>query len=204
MSPATRVDRLRPADRRHVPRAGRRQPGAGHPSRAERGSASSADSLSSSAVPCWSASATWCVAPESFVFFGILHEIALASVLALPFLRTADRGVVGLAAAVVVALPYFFSSPVFDPSAALVGGPVGPRAALGGLRAGLPLVRRGAGRHRRRPRSSSPTSWTRRLPAGARPIRSGRAAVWAGRWSLAIYLIHQPLLYGLFSSLRRS
>jgi uncharacterized membrane protein len=31
--------------------------------------------------------ATWWSQPQTFVFFGILHQIALASVLALPFLR---------------------------------------------------------------------------------------------------------------------
>jgi uncharacterized membrane protein len=56
--------------------------------------------------------ATWWVEPQEFVFFGILHEIALASVLALPFLWL-PAWVVAPVAAAVVALPYVFTSPFF-------------------------------------------------------------------------------------------
>ena len=57
---------------------------------------------------------TWWVEPELFVFFGILHQIALASVLALPFLLWLPSWVVAPVAAAVIALPYLYSNPLFD------------------------------------------------------------------------------------------
>ncbi len=57
--------------------------------------------------------ATWWMQPSTFVFFGILHEIAVASVLALPFLW-APSLVTAAVAAIVIAVPFFYASPIFD------------------------------------------------------------------------------------------
>jgi uncharacterized membrane protein len=137
---------------------------------------------------------TWWVEPEAFVFFGILHEIALASVLALPFLWLPSV-VVALVAAGAIALPYFYSSPLFDwPPLWWVGlsahvpatvdyVPVFPwfGVVLAGMVIGRLIVA-----------NLLQTPLAHWRPGG--PL--GKAAVWAGRWSLAIYLIHQPILYG--------
>ncbi|MGU3540357.1 heparan-alpha-glucosaminide N-acetyltransferase [Methylobacterium sp. A54F] len=133
--------------------------------------------------------------PDSYVFFGILHCIAVSSLLALPFLR----GPVWLAAAsalVVLALPHLVAHPVLDaPALVFLGlGQVLPRTndyvplfpwfgmVLAGLvagRLGLPALAR-----------SRLGAWSpRRGPA--------RALALAGRHSLAIYLVHQPVLLGL-------
>ena len=138
--------------------------------------------------------ATWWVEPNVFIFFGILHEIAVASVLALPFLWL-PSAVVAAVAAGVIALPFFYASPLFDwPPLLWVGlpttlpstvdyVPVFPwfGVVLAGIVIGRLLV---AG--------FLDTPFARWRPAD----RLGKAAVWAGRWSLAIYLIHQPILYG--------
>ena len=95
-----------------------------------------------------------------------------------------------------MALPYFYSSPVFDPWPLWWVGlsahvprsvdyvPVFPwfGVVLAGILVGRAIVA-----------YLLDTPLARWRPAD--PL--GRAAVWAGRWSLAIYLIHQPLLYGL-------
>ena len=139
---------------------------------------------------------TWWVEPDAFIFFGILHEIALASVLALPFLWLPGVAVAAVAAAV-IALPFFYASPVFDwPPLWWVGlsattpvtvdyVPVFPwfGVVLCGILAGRLMVA-----------DFLDTPLARWRPADA----AGKAAVWAGRWSLVIYLVHQPLLYGLF------
>jgi uncharacterized membrane protein len=139
--------------------------------------------------------ATWFADARSFVFFGILHQIALASLLALPFLRL-PAALVAAVAAAVIALPFFYASPVFDwPPLWWVGlsatepssvdyVPVFPwfGVVLAGTLVGRFIVAR-----------LLDTPFARWRPGD--PF--GRAAVWAGRWSLAIYLIHQPLLYGL-------
>jgi uncharacterized membrane protein len=136
--------------------------------------------------------ATWFFDPETFVYFGILHEIAVASVLALPFLA-APWWLVAPAAAVVVALPWFATSPVFATPWLLWLGltpevrptldyvPLLPwfGAVLAGIVVGRLVVR------------CSPllASWRLEWPP----------ASWlrlAGRWSLVIYLVHQPLIFG--------
>ncbi len=138
---------------------------------------------------------TWWAEPQSFVFFGILHEIALASVLALPFLWL-PTVVAALAAAVVIALPFVYSSPLFDwPPLWWVGLPTTPPLTVdyvpvfpwfGVVLAGLVLGRLFLA-------YSLDTPFARWRPTE----RFGKALTWAGRWSLAIYLIHQPVFYGL-------
>lgn len=140
--------------------------------------------------------ATWWIEPNVFVFFGILHQIALASVLALPFLWL-PTGVVALTAAAVIALPFFYSSPLFDwPPLWWVGLSATTPATVdyvpvfpwfGVVLAGLVLGRLFVAH-------SLDTPFARWRPGD----RFGRAIVQVGRWSLAIYLIHQPILYGFF------
>ena len=138
---------------------------------------------------------TWWVEPQEFIFFGILHEIALASILALPFLWL-PAWIVAPVAAAAIALPYVFTSPFFDwPPLWWVGlsattpvtvdyVPIFPwfGVVLFGILIGRLFVA-----------DFLDSPFTRWRPANL----LGKAAVWAGRWSLVIYLIHQPILYGL-------
>ncbi|MBJ3763956.1 DUF1624 domain-containing protein [Maribius pontilimi] len=121
----------------------------------------------------------------SAVWFGILHAIALFSLLALPFVF-APTWLVAVAAAFTLAAPRFltselFSHPVFYPLGlsptrlyALDYEPVFPWFAP--MLVGLILAR------------------TAPLPR-AKPVQDLLARM--GRHSLVIYLVHQPILIGL-------
>ena len=111
--------------------------------------------------------ATWIAVPKTFIFFGILHQIALASLLGLPFLRL-PWAVNLLAAAGVVAAPHFLRSGFLRPSGVVVARPVEREPALQRLCPGLPVVRRRACGHRRRAACAA------RRPAAA-PRRARRA-----------------------------
>jgi uncharacterized membrane protein len=140
---------------------------------------------------------TWWTQPQAFVFFGILHEIALASVLALPFLRL-PSWLVAVAAAFVIALPFVFSAPLFDhpalwwvglstqPPLSIDYVPVFPwfGVVLAGIVVGRLFLAHGT--------DSAFAGWQPRNQAE-------RWTVFAGRWSLVIYLIHQPILVGLIA-----
>ncbi len=142
---------------------------------------------------------TYWFVPEAFVFFGVLHLIAVASVLALPFLR-APVAVTLVAAAFCFAAPSLFTGAAFDAKPLLWLGlsahvvstvdyvPVFPwfGVVLAGVAAGRSVLRDGG----------------ERLLAGWRfANRAWRPILFAGRWSLPIYLIHQPLLIGAISLL---
>ena len=144
---------------------------------------------------------TWFVTPDSFIFFGILHEIALASLLGLAFLRLPPLATL-VVAALVIAAPFYLRSQSFDHpalwwvglsatnphsndyvpllpwfGAVLVGIAAAKLATLSGVRARL---------------------------ANLEPGRWANPLVFIGRHSLAFYLIHQPLLFGcvwLFSQI---
>jgi uncharacterized membrane protein len=129
--------------------------------------------------------------PQSYIFFGILHAIALSSLLAVPFTQAPPWVSAGLAI-LIGAVPAIVGGGVFDfPRLAFLGlasrppitndwVPLFPWAAF--VLAGVAL-------------GKVSRSW---LEATARPVRSpfGRALAWAGRHSLPIYLLHQPLLFG--------
>lgn len=138
---------------------------------------------------------TWFAFPQSFVYFGVLHAIALFSLLGLAFVRT-PLWLSITVAVVVIALPFFYSDALFDlkwtswigfwqvppPTNDLV--PVFPwfgAVLLGIIAARLVLA--------------SPLST--RLAAIAPTGKLARLLTFLGRWSLLIYLIHQPLLLGL-------
>ncbi len=135
---------------------------------------------------------TWYQFPQSYVFFGILHCIALSSVLSLIFLR-APFWLTILAAIAAVAAPHLYTGGVFNE----------PLLAFIGLR-NLPV----------RSNDFVPLlPWTGPMLAGLASAQLAaklnlsaqsdlldnrllRALRFGGRHSLIIYLVHQPLLFG--------
>lgn len=136
---------------------------------------------------------TFFVVPGGFIFFGILHQIALASVLGLFFLRLPALLTLAVAA-LVVTMPHFARNAFFDhPALWWVGlSTVNPRSNdyvplfpwFAAVLAGIATARMAefAGLFSRMA--------GRPLAAWTRPLQ------FAGRHSLAVYLIHQPLLIG--------
>ena len=136
---------------------------------------------------------TWWLDPATFVFFGILHLIVVASLLALPFLR-APLWLILAAAVVFIVGPYFLTSPFFDaPAWYWLGLSPNPPPTVDYVPVfpwfGVVLLGVAAGRLI----LANPDIPLWRWPATGRLTR---ALSFAGRWSLAIYLIHQPLLIG--------
>ncbi len=141
--------------------------------------------------------ASWLAFPTSYIWFGILHCIAVASVVAWPFTRL-PRIAFACGATMIVA-GLVVAHPAVD-SRALAGigftthkpvtqdyVPLFPwlGAALVGVAAGDTLVRR----------SFAPLAFLARAP---------RALAWLGRHSLAVYMVHQPILIGALAlALRR-
>lgn len=139
--------------------------------------------------------ATYWFMPDTFVFFGMLHSIAVSSVLALPFLW-APAWLTTIAAILCFAAPSFLSSAFFAAPGWLWLGlspesvptvdyvPIFPwfGVVLAGVVAGRLFLDYA--------RASTFASWRM---SGAAP---GFVAA-AGRWSLPIYLIHQPILIGI-------
>ena len=140
--------------------------------------------------------------PARVIWFGILHCIAAASLLALPLVRAPAWASLSAGAAA-IALPFFFHSSLFDPPALLWLGlgealpntldwrPLLPWA-------GVVLLGLGAARL---PgvldRLTSPWRWrAKSAPA--------RVLCFAGRHSLAVYLLHQPILIGLVAAVAAS
>lgn len=137
--------------------------------------------------------ATWVAMPDRFIFWGILHAITFGSVAGLAFVRRPMLAAVGAVA--VLAVWWGVALPVFDrPLLQWIGlGTVFPftvdyvpvfpwfAAVLAGIAcAGL------AGRAR---------LWDRLAAWQAGPV--ARALASPGRHSLAVYLVHQPVLIGL-------
>jgi uncharacterized membrane protein len=138
---------------------------------------------------------TYFAMPKGFIFFGILHQIALGSLIGLAFLRLPPILTLAAAAAMIAA-PHFLRSEFFDaPALWWVGlsgidppsndyvpvlpwtGMVLTGIALAKLAARFALFER-----------------LRQFQAGK--TRPGRALSLLGKHSLAFYLIHQPLLIG--------
>lgn len=135
---------------------------------------------------------TYWFVPWAFVFFGILHAIALFSVIGLPFVFV-PPWVTAVAAAIAFGTPRFFTSAAFDapvwwwlglsehPPNTVDYVPLFPwfGVVLLGIVGGR-FIAANPGLFRWRPHDAL-----------------SRALAVAGRWSLAIYLIHQPILLGL-------
>ncbi|MBA4351459.1 MAG: hypothetical protein C0427_09465 [Rhodobacter sp.] len=137
---------------------------------------------------------TYVAFPQAFVFFGILHSIALCSLIGLAVIRLPAVALLALAVAVVlvdrtVALEAFNSRWLAWTGLNAVNPwavdfvPVFPW--LGAVLAGM-----GAGKL-----AGAAGLWER-----ARVMQAGpwlRRLAWPGRHSLVIYLVHQPVLIGL-------
>ncbi|UCI10035.1 heparan-alpha-glucosaminide N-acetyltransferase [Mesorhizobium sp. B1-1-8] len=136
---------------------------------------------------------TWFVTPDGFIFFGILHEIALASLLGLAFLRLPAL-LTAIVAALVIAAPFYLRSEFFDhPWLWWVGlSATNPRSNdyvplfpwFGAVLAGIAVAK-----------FASASGLLARLGA-LTPGRWSRPLTFIGQHSLAFYLIHQPLLFG--------
>lgn len=137
---------------------------------------------------------TWIAVPGGFIFFGILHEIALASLLGVLLLRLPALLLAALAA-LVIAAPQFLRSEIFDtPWLWWVGlSTVNPHSNdyvplfpwFGAVLLGMTATKL-AGRF----------GLPERLRPWA-PPRAARVLETGGRHSLAVYLIHQPVLIAL-------
>ena len=136
---------------------------------------------------------TWFATPQGFIFFGILHQITLASVLGLAFLRLPSLVTLAVAVAVIAA-PSFLRHSLFDhPALWWVGlSSTNPPANdyvplfpwFGAVLLGIVAARVG----------TSSGLFTRL--AAWRPTGWSAPLQFAGRHSLAVYLIHQPVLIG--------
>ena len=138
---------------------------------------------------------TYFFVPGGFVFFGILHAIALFSLLALPFLLLSPWLTL-VVAAFVWTLGNFWSAPLFDPAWLVWTGlatvppvsndyvPVFPFFAA--TLAGVAFARIATSR-----------GWFERMRSWrlAQPIERPLDAI--GRHSLLYYLVHQPVLFAL-------
>jgi uncharacterized membrane protein len=139
--------------------------------------------------------ATYIAFRDSFVYFGVLHAIAVTSLLALPFVL-APLWLTVSVAAVVILLPVIYSDPFFDaPWTSWIGfwvkAPVTNdlvsvfpwlgMVLLGVIAARLVLN----------------SSLADRLAAIQPDNRLARVLTKMGRWSLIIYLVHQPILLGI-------
>lgn len=139
---------------------------------------------------------TYWMFPDYFVYFGVLHAIALFSLLALPFAGRRLPLVLGVALAV-IAVSFVWTSPDFEarwlawigfwpvppPTTDIV--PVFPwfGVVLLGVAGTRWLIQSGLFDRLR--------NWRSRGLAV-------RALAFLGRWSLPVYLLHQPVLIGLF------
>lgn len=139
--------------------------------------------------------ATFAADAATFVFFGILHSIAAASVAGLLFLRLPAAATLA-ASALALAAPQFLRTGALDaPWLAWLGlTTYGIRSVdfepflpwVAPLLAGIAAAKIAAG-------TGVLAALGRHPPPGA----IARALGWAGRHSLAVYLVHQPVLIAL-------
>ncbi len=138
---------------------------------------------------------TWLMAPEFFVYFGILHSIAVSSVIGVLFLRP-PAAVTLAVAGLVLAVPslaeaygWYLERPVWlgfaqAPRPTMDFEPVFPWTGvfLAGMGCARLVTRYGL--------------WTGLRAWRVSGTRMHVALAWPGQHSLMIYLLHQPVLFG--------
>ncbi len=134
--------------------------------------------------------ASYALFPDSPIFFGVLHHIVVASVIGLVFIPLPAALTLAAAAAAVLAGTTLSFPPFDGPWLRWIGlTTVAPDSNdfvpllpwIGGVLAGIGLAR----------------LWPGMGDGMAVTGRAGRVLAWSGRHSLAFYLLHQPLLFGL-------
>ncbi len=140
--------------------------------------------------------ATYFAFPDSFIFFGILHAIGTFSLIGLAFLRVPGLISILLGAAAIAA-PFYLRAPLFNmPALWWIGLSTAPPLSndyvplfpwIGPFLAGMGVTRLLRGR-------MGAVAVTAERAATTKPLAFFAAA---GRHSLAVYLIHQPVLIGL-------
>ncbi len=135
--------------------------------------------------------ATYVAMPDGMIYFGILHSIAVSCLIGLIFLR-APWPLTAVAALACFIAPHIFRAEMFNGFGWIWLGlatevprtndyePLLPW--LGFVLAGIAFAR-----------AMPPARW----PAFAAQGRIGRLFAFLGRHSLAFYLIHQPVLFGM-------
>jgi uncharacterized membrane protein len=136
--------------------------------------------------------ATWWFVPDGLIFFGILHAMALGSLVGLIFLRLPVIVTLAVALGAMV-LPSVYRSPIFDMPLLWFAGlsehlprsndyvPLFPW--IGALLTGIAVARLLV--------DYNLLARLSRLPDGPAWLR------WGGRHSLTVYLLHQPVLIAL-------
>lgn len=136
--------------------------------------------------------ASYAIFPQNWIFFGILHLILVASLLALPFVRA---GVPALLTSIAAfALWALFSHPLFDhPWLQWVGlmthSPTTEDYAPLLPWFGVMLIGVFVGQH------------ISQIPVFRYPLQQrlwAKPLLWLGRHSLLVYMLHQPLFFTLF------
>lgn len=132
--------------------------------------------------------------PRSWIFFGVLHFIFAASILALPFIRWYRLNLLLGIAAIVFGLS--FSHPIFDSASLRWIGLTTAKPITEDYVPLLPwfgVVLIGMFLGRLSLRRIDFAILAERQPK----TRLGQSLAWFGRHSLAIYLVHQPILLGI-------
>jgi uncharacterized membrane protein len=138
---------------------------------------------------------TYWMFPDYFVFFGVLHAIALFSLMALPFLRL-RWWITALAGVVVIAANFAWNDVMFeDRWLAWIGfWPTSPPTSdvvpvfpwFGVVLLGVALMRLIMAS----PLVTGISAWRSNVPLA-------KGIAWLGRWSLPFYLLHQPVIIGV-------
>lgn len=138
---------------------------------------------------------TWFAMPDSFIFFGILHQIAFAGIIGLAVLRL-PWGATALVAAAFIVLPLVYRDPAFAmpwlrwtglapfPPLSNDYVPVFPWTGI--VLSGMALAQLGRAR-----------GWFEALRQSPLNARIPAWLAWPGRHSLMVYLLHQPVLIAL-------
>jgi uncharacterized membrane protein len=133
--------------------------------------------------------ATYAAMPERFVYFGILHAIAFASLVGIAFVRAPAWLALASAVAILVTWYALGRSLNANPWWGWTGLAVYPRPALDLIPVFPWLAATFAG---------IAVAKTMPLPRSSRPTGALPSVVsWLGRHSLIIYLVHQPIMIGV-------
>lgn len=144
-----------------------------------------------SGAACLVSLATYAAFPSQFVFFGILHALAVASLVGVPFLFAPAWVALAGAGGILIASATLGRAVFASPWMAWTGLGMEVRASLDFIPlvpwlapflVGIALAQLAD------PRRFEPT-WPRGFPAST--------LAWPGRHSLAVYLLHQPVLLAL-------